>query len=288
MLASFLSGVFLLRIPCWLFFSVGSFHYTSRAGFIFMWGVSLTHPMLTLFLCGGFLLDFPVLTSFLSGKFVLYIPCSFLFSFLSGEFLLHIPCWLRFYWGRGGGGYASNAGFVFILGVSLKHPVLVLHLSGEFLLHVPCSFHIYVGSFSYVTHPMLTFTFMWGVSLTHPMLTFTLMWGVSLTHPMLTFTLMWGVSLTRPVLPSFLFGEFLFHIRCWLHFYRGSFSYASHAGFPFLWGVSITHPMLSSFVIWGVSLTLSRFALSFIWKVCLTHPVLFSHLSGEFFLHISC
>ena len=53
MLASFLSGEFLLRIPCWLSFSVfcphfylGSFSYTSRARFTFIWGVSLTHPML--------------------------------------------------------------------------------------------------------------------------------------------------------------------------------------------------------------------------------------------------
>ena len=53
MLASFLSGEFLLRIPCWLSFSVfcphfylGSFSYTSRVRFTFIWGVSLTHPML--------------------------------------------------------------------------------------------------------------------------------------------------------------------------------------------------------------------------------------------------
>ena len=151
-LFSFLSGVFLLSISCWLFFSVGSLSDTSRAGFIFMWGVSLTHPMLTLFLCEGYLLHFPVLPSFLSGKFVLYIPCWFLFSFLSGEFLLHIPCWIRFYGvGEGGG-----------RGVSFTPPMLASFLSWEFLLNTPCWFYIYLGSFSYTSRAR--FTFMWGVS----------------------------------------------------------------------------------------------------------------------------
>ena len=69
-LASFLSGVFLLQIPRWFHFHAGSFSYTSRAvvvvvfkshasfffnrrsfsytfrvGFIFLWGVSLTHSI---------------------------------------------------------------------------------------------------------------------------------------------------------------------------------------------------------------------------------------------------
>ena len=46
----------------YLFINLGSFSYTSHADFVFMWGVSLTHPELTLRICG--------------------------------EFLLHIPCWL--------------------------------------------------------------------------------------------------------------------------------------------------------------------------------------------------
>ena len=63
MLASFLCGEFLIRIPYWLYFiggvslthptfalfSVGSFSYTSHAGFIFLWGVSLTHHVLVSF-----------------------------------------------------------------------------------------------------------------------------------------------------------------------------------------------------------------------------------------------
>ena len=89
-LASILSGEFLLHIPCWLQFYLGSFSYTSRAGFFFHvgsfsetsragynfnWGVSLTHPVLA--------------------------------SILSGEFLVHIPCWPHLY-----------------AGVSLTHPML--------------------------------------------------------------------------------------------------------------------------------------------------------------------
>ena len=69
---------------------LGSFSYTSRAGFIFIWGVSLTHAVLA--------------------------------SFLSGEFLLHIPWWLHFY--AESFSYTSRADFVFMWGVSLTHPVL--------------------------------------------------------------------------------------------------------------------------------------------------------------------
>ena len=49
------SGEFLLHIPCWIYFSVGSFSYTSIADFVFMWGVSLTHPVLPSFLSGKYL-----------------------------------------------------------------------------------------------------------------------------------------------------------------------------------------------------------------------------------------
>ena len=84
-----------------------SFSYTSHAGFIFIWGVSLTYPVLA--------------------------------SFLTGEFLLHIPCWLHFY--LGSFPYTSRAGFIFNWGVSLTHPVLASFLTGEFLLHIPCWLH---------------------------------------------------------------------------------------------------------------------------------------------------
>ena len=87
-LASFLSGEFLLHIPPWRRFDLGSFSYTSRAGFIFMSGASLTHPVLAL-----------ILSANLS--------------------------------------YISHVGFIFIGGVSLTHPMLVLFLCEEFLLHIP-------------------------------------------------------------------------------------------------------------------------------------------------------
>ena len=59
----FFPRAFLLHIPCWLYFYVGSFSNTSHAVFFFffffflMWGVSLTHPMLALFLSGEFHLN---------------------------------------------------------------------------------------------------------------------------------------------------------------------------------------------------------------------------------------
>ena len=98
----------------------------------FMWGDSLTHPVLSSFLW-GVSLTYPLLA-----------------SFLCGEFLLHIPCWLRFYLGSFsytsraglsfyGGSFSdtSRAGFTFIWGVSLTHPVLALLFCTEFLLHIP-------------------------------------------------------------------------------------------------------------------------------------------------------
>ena len=91
--------------------------------------------------------------------------------------------------------YTSRAGFIFISGVSLTHPVLASFLSGEFFLHIPCCFVLfYVGSFSYTSRA--GFTFMWGVCLTHPVLASFLCWEfsytshadvVSLTHPVLDF-----------------------------------------------------------------------------------------------------
>ena len=63
-LALFLSGEFLLYIPCWLHFHLGIFAYTSHAAFIFIWGVSLKHPILHSPFCG---------------EFHLHIPCCLLF-----------------------------------------------------------------------------------------------------------------------------------------------------------------------------------------------------------------
>ena len=81
------------------------------AGF-FVWGVSLTHPVL---------------------------------GALCGEFLLHILCWLPYV---GSFSYTSCAGF-FLWGVSPTCTVLV-SVCGEFLLHIPC-WPLYVGYFSYIS-----------------------------------------------------------------------------------------------------------------------------------------
>ncbi len=90
---------FLLHIPCWLFFFffffflllfLGSFSYTTHISFNFIWGVSLTHPVLAFILSAGF--------------------------------RLHMPCWLHFY--LGSFSYTSRANFVFIWRFSLIHPVL--------------------------------------------------------------------------------------------------------------------------------------------------------------------
>ena len=133
-----------------LCFYVGSFSYTSRAAFIFIWGVSLTHPMLA--------------------------------SFLSGEFLLHIPCYLHFY--LGSFSYKSHANVIFIWGVSLthpelpsgisiRHPMLASHSCGEFLLQIPCCIDFYARSFSYTFRTAFVFFSCFSrffPFLTHPML----------------------------------------------------------------------------------------------------------------------
>ena len=233
-----------LDLPCWLFFfsflNLGSFYYTSRAGF-YVWGVSLTHPMLALY--------------------------------LSAEFLIHIPFWLHFYLGSfsytshvcfnflWGISYTSHVGFLKFLfwGVSLTHPVLASFLCGEFRWLIPYWLYFYLGSFSYTSHACFIFRGGGGMGRWGGGGGGLLYWGVSLTHPMLAFFfffffffLIYGFSLTDPALASFLRGEFLLHIPYWLYFfYLGSFSYTSHVCFIFLWGVSLTHPMLISFFYCG-------------------------------------
>ena len=305
MLVSLLRGEFLLHIPCWFHFYVGSFSYTSRACFFFIWGVSLTHPnLLYISFLSGVLLQIPWwLYSFL-GEFLLHIP--FWLYFLFGEFLLHVPCFFSFFFlflfYLGSFSYTSHAGLNCIWGVLLPHPVLASFFCGEFLLHMPCwlflffylGLHFYVGSFSYTS--LASFSFIWGVSLTQPVLDYLFFFGnllrVSLTHPVLASCLCGEFLLHIPRSGEFLLRircwfhfyvgsfsytsragfilcrEFLLHIPCWFHFYVWSFSYRSRAGFMFIWGVSLTHPKF-----WGVSFT---------------HPVLVSLLCGEFLLHIPC
>ena len=220
MLASFLSLEFLLYIQCWLNFCVCSFSYTSRAGFIFMRGVSLTHPVLPSFLCR--------------------------------EFLLHTPCWLlylsfnffNFY--LGSFSYTSRAGFIFIRGVPLTHPVLASFLSGEFLLHIPCCLHFYSGSFSYTSRAGFFFflffsgEFLLLIPCWLPFFFFFFFFFFSFLYlgcfsytSRAAFIFIWGVSLTHPMLASFFCGEFFLQIPCWLYFSVEFFSYTSHAGFFF-------------------------------------------------------
>ena len=199
----FLFGEFLLHIPCWLHFYWERFFYTSRAGFFSsssfyfilyiyiysIWGVSLTHPTLALFLSREFLLHIPRLLYFSLGS-------SLTHPMLASIFLFHL----------GNFSYTSRAGFIFIWGVSLTHPMLASFFSwggggggiwgaslahsllpsflyGECLLHIPYWLHYYLGIFSYISHA--GFIFIWGVSLTHPVLDLFFMQGISLTHSML-------------------------------------------------------------------------------------------------------
>ena len=212
MLASCLCGKFLLHIPCWLCFYVGSFSDIPRCLQFYEGSFSYT-------LRAGFIM-YIIVCFYLSREFLFQFPCWFLC--LSREFLLHIPRWFRFYLGsfsytsRAGCNFIrglkhpmlssfdiSRASLIFMGGVSLTHPMLTLFLCGEFVLDIQCRFHFYLGSFSYTSHAGLIF-----------------MQGVSLTHPVLAF--------------------FIFNLR--------SFSYTSHAGFSFISGVFLTHPMPSSFL----------------------------------------
>ena len=215
-LASFLLWEFLLHILIWLHFYAGSFSYTSRAVFFFLFFLSgefLLHiPSWFHFSVGSF--SYTSHDCFFCGKFLLDFPCWL--HFLCGEFLIHIPWLLCF--SVGNFSYTSHAGFIFMRGVSHTHLVLstvlckefLLHLlcqgwlfflsflsgeflllipswfyllSAEFLLHASCWLHFCFGSFSYTSRGGLIF--IWVVSLTHPALSFIFIWGVSLIHPVL-------------------------------------------------------------------------------------------------------
>ena len=215
-----------------------------------MQGVSLTYPMLILFIW-GVSLTHPVLALILSA---ISLTHPTLVSFCPGKFLLHIPCWLHFYLGSfsytpragfifmrtvsytshadsfyaGSFSYTSRAGFSFYSCVSLTYPMLTLFFCGEFLFHVPCWLLFLIR----------------GVSLTHPVL-FSFLSAESLLNIPCCFIFIWGLSLTDRTMMSILSGEFLLHIQCWSHFYQLTFSYTSHAGFIFTGGVSLTHPALA-------------------------------------------
>ena len=281
MLALFLSGEFLLHIPCLLYFSLPSFSYVSLAGYYF-----------------------------LSGDFLLHISCWLHFYLGSFSYTSHGCCFLvYFYFYLGSFCYASHDCFIFlwgvslmypllatffffflIWGVSLTHPVLASFLSGEFLLHIPCCccFCVCVcggggaggGFLLRIPYPMLTLFFFGRFSstsqaglkkktkklgsLSSTSLTCFFLIGEFLLHIPCWFHFYLGcfsytyrAGFFFPFFLSSLLGvsqkafiifssdEFLLHIPCWLNFYLGSFSYTSHACLIFLWGVSLAHPFFS-------------------------------------------
>ena len=135
---------FFLHILSWLpLLYLGSIPHTSRAAVIFIWGVSLTHPMLALFFCGEFLLHIPC-----------WLFCFLFFCFKSREFLLPIPCWLCF-------SYTSRTGFFFFFFFFFflnlgrfsytSHAGFIYKWGGVFL-HIPYWLYFYLGSFSYTSH----------------------------------------------------------------------------------------------------------------------------------------
>ena len=158
-----------------------------------MRGVSLTHRMLSSFLCKEFYLHivcwlhfflFSFSFLFYLGSFSYTSRAGLFFIFLSGEFLLDILCWRHFYLGSisyssrarfifiwevplihpvltliWSADFLLHAGFISIWGVSLPHPVLASLFYGEFLLQIPSWIYLSMGSFSYTTHPDFFFLF---------------------------------------------------------------------------------------------------------------------------------
>ena len=154
MQALILSADFLLHMPCWFHFYPGIFSYTSRAGFIFMRGVSSTHPTPTFFYVGSLaLLPIPCCLHFYAGSFSYTSRATLTFW---KEYLLHIPCWLFFLFFLfylGSFSYTSCAVLIFMQEVSLTYPVLF-------------SFRFFnQASSSYTSHAGVNLTA--GVSLRH-------------------------------------------------------------------------------------------------------------------------
>ena len=251
----FLSREFPSNILCCLPFCVGSFSYTSSAGLIFIWGVSLLFGGFIFyagsFSCtsrAGFIFmrgvsfTHPVLALLFGGEFLLHIPClHFSFFFSSSFFSLTHSMLASFVFNLGSFSYTSRAGFIFIQGVSLTHPVLGLVLSGKFLLHIPCllffcgefllhipwwlyfylgSYFLHIPCWLYFSVGSFSYTYRAG---------FIFIWGVSLTYPMLVSFLFYLGSFSYTSRAGFFFflsGEFLLHTPCWLLFFFnvGSFS----------------------------------------------------------------
>ena len=108
--------IFMLEVslthPCWLHFYLGTFSYTSRVCLHFVRVVSLTHWDAGFILVKGVSLTHPVLVLFLRRKFLLHIPYPMKPLFLFRAFVWHIQCCLHFY--AGSFSYTSHASFIFI------------------------------------------------------------------------------------------------------------------------------------------------------------------------------
>ena len=181
----FLSAEFLLHISCWLHFCLGTFSYTSRAGFMFLWGVSLTHPVqvlkIIIKIC-GVSLTHPVL-AFFSFFFIF-----FSFFFMWGASLVCSLLSRQPLKKRAGWKMAQKKNVKKSHSKQRRNPITPYteqnKTKQEFLLHILC-WLLCVGRFSYTSCAGF------------------LMWGVSLC----------GDLLTHPVLASFCM-EFLLHVLC--------------------------------------------------------------------------
>ena len=178
------------------FFYRESFSYRSRAGCVFIWGVSLTYPGLALILSGDF--------------------------------------------------YTTHAFFIFIEGVSVSQPMPTLFLCGEFFLHIPCCLHFYAGSFSYTSRAGFI---MYARTFSDTSRVGFVVLFVFIHLRSFSYTSHAGFFLFFFIFFFFFFffltWEFLLHNPSWVCFYLGSFYYTSRAGFIFNSGVSLTHPVLA-------------------------------------------
>ena len=120
-----------------------SLSYTSRAGFMFMKGVSLTHPVLAGFIfILGISLTYLVLASFLLGEFLLHILCWHHFSVGSFSYTSRAGFFFFFFLNLGSSPDTSHAYFIFLREYLLHIPCWLLFSSGEFLLQIPCWLHL--------------------------------------------------------------------------------------------------------------------------------------------------
>ena len=196
----------------------------TRTGlFFFMWGVSLTHPVL--FYVGSF--SYTPHTV-LCGKFLLHAPCCFMWGVsltrpmlvYVGSFSYTVRADLCGCFSYIAGAYFICRKFIFqalcylISGICLTHPMQVyvrrfsnsiqcVHSCEEFILYSPYCF--YVGNFSY-NCTCLVLVYLGSFSCT---------------------------------LSASLYAQFLLHVLCC---YLREF--LLHAPCCFMWGVSLTRPLL--------------------------------------------